>query len=119
MRSERTIKEFGHTARRGDSLIKDAHAELYAGFRELWAQGKPAPEVVGEDIDGKPFKLSDFKGKVVVIDFWTTTCGACRDMNTYERPLVRRMQGKPFALLGVNCDEDQDKVRGWIKRKES
>ena len=32
--------------------------------------GEPAPEIVGEDIDGKPFKLSDYRGKVVVLDFW-------------------------------------------------
>jgi hypothetical protein len=32
--------------------------------------GKPAPEIVGEDIDGKPMKLSDFSGKVVLLDFW-------------------------------------------------
>jgi hypothetical protein len=32
--------------------------------------GKPAPEITGEDIDGKPLKLSDYRGKVVVLDFW-------------------------------------------------
>jgi len=34
------------------------------------AIGKPAPEIEGEDIDGNPFKLSDYRGKVVVLDFW-------------------------------------------------
>lgn len=34
------------------------------------AVGQPAPEIVGEDIDGVPFKLSDYRGKVVVLDFW-------------------------------------------------
>ena len=61
---ERTIKEFGDTSRRGDSLKKDAQAELYE-IRELCA-GKPAPEITGQDIDGRPLKLSDFKRKVVV-----------------------------------------------------
>ena len=32
--------------------------------------GQPAPEIAGEDIDGKPFKLSDYRGKVVLLDFW-------------------------------------------------
>jgi peroxiredoxin len=113
---ERTIKEFGDTSRRGDSLKKDAQTELYE-IRELCA-GKPAPEITGQDIDGRPLKLSDFKRKVVVIDFWTTSCGACRDMNAYERQLVKRMRGKPFALLGVNCDRDEDKLRKWIKKEE-
>ncbi len=113
---ERTIKGFGDTSRRGDSQKKDAQAELYE-IRELCA-GKPAPEITGQDIDGRPLKLSDFKRKVVVIDFWTTSCGACRDMNAFERQLVKRMRGKPFALLGVNCDEDEAKLREWIKKEE-
>jgi len=114
---ERTIKEFGgKTAPRGDSLSKDARAALYE-IRNLCV-GKPAPEIVGQDIDGKPFKLSDYRGKVVVVDFWTISCASCRDMNAYERSLVRRMQGKPFALLGVNGDEDKDKLKEWIKKED-
>ena len=113
---ERTIKEFRDTSRRGESLVKDAQTELYE-IRELCA-GKPAPEISGQDMDGRPLKLSDFKGKVVVIDFWTTSCGACRDMNAYERLLVKRMQDKPFALVGVNCDADEGKLREWIKQEE-
>ena len=34
------------------------------------AVGKPAPEIVGEDLDGKPLKLSDYRGQVVLLDFW-------------------------------------------------
>ena len=114
---ERTIKEFGgKTAPRGDSLSKDARAALYE-IRNLCV-GKPVPEIAGQDIDGKPFKLSDYKGKVVVVDFWTISCGACLDMNAYERSLVKRMQGKPFALLGVNGDEDKDKLNVWIKQEQ-
>ena len=121
---ERIGKEFGGLSSHGDrlskaalaKLAKDAQAELYE-IRELRV-GKPAPEITGQDIDGKPLKLSDFNGKVVVVDFWTTTCGACRAMNAYERSLVKRMQGKPFALLGVNGDEDKDKLREWIKKEE-
>ena len=51
------------------------------------------------------------------LDFWTISCGSCREMNAYERPLVQRLQGKPFALLGVNSDDDKDKVREWMKKE--
>ena len=67
--------------------------------------GKVAPEVVGEDLDGKPLSLSDHRGKVVVLCFWATWCGPCMAMVPHERELFKRMEGKPFALLGVNSDE--------------
>lgn len=54
---------------RGEEAIGDlAKAELFE-IRHL-AIGRAAPEIEGEDLDGKPFKLSDYKGKVVVLDFW-------------------------------------------------
>jgi thiol-disulfide isomerase/thioredoxin len=77
----------------------------------------PASEIVGHDIDSSPLKLSDFKGKVVLVDFWTTSCGGCREMHAYERSLVKRMQGKPFAALGVKCDDEKDKLREWMKKE--
>ncbi len=53
---------------------------------------------------------------------WSTSgqphAAQCRDMNAYERPLVKRMQGKPFALLGANRDRDDDKLREWIEKEE-
>jgi peroxiredoxin len=121
---ERIGREFGGLSSQGDrlskaaftKLVKDANAELYE-IRNLCV-GKPAPEIVGQDIDGKPFKLSDYRGKVVVVSFWATWYASCVDMNAYERSLVKRMQGKPFALLGVNGDEDKDKLKEWMKKEE-
>jgi peroxiredoxin len=72
--------------------------------------GQPAPEISGVDLDGQPLRLSDYRGKVVVICFWSTTCGPCMAMVPRERKLVERLRGEPFALLGVNCDEPEDKT---------
>jgi thiol-disulfide isomerase/thioredoxin len=69
--------------------------------------GKPAPEIDGVDFDGKRLKLSDYRGKVVVLAFWGSWCGPCMNEVPRERELVERLKGKPFALLGVNCDEDR------------
>ncbi len=66
--------------------------------------GKKAPEIVGTDIDGKTFKLSDSRGKVVVLDFFADWCPFCVSMYPEERDLARKLAGKPFAILGVNCD---------------
>jgi thiol-disulfide isomerase/thioredoxin len=81
--------------------------------------GKAAPEIVGEDLDGRPLRLSDHRGKVVVVCFWATWCGPCMAMVPHERELVARLEGKPFILLGVNSDDasDRDKARAAIIEK--
>lgn len=63
--------------------------------------GMTAPDFEGTGLDGKTFKLSDFRGKMVVIDFWKSD----RDWDRHfpdREALVERMKGKPFVLLGVN-----------------
>ena len=67
--------------------------------------GKPAPEIEGEDDRGRPMKLGDFRGKVVVLSFSGDWCGPCVSMYPDERALAKRFEGRPFAMLGVNSDE--------------
>jgi peroxiredoxin len=78
-------------------------------------KGDAAPEIEGEDLDGKPMKLSEFRGKVVVLDFWGDWCPHCRPAYTYQNHLVKRMEGEPFVLLGVNCDATKDQAKLVVK----
>ena len=71
------------------------------------AIGSLAQEIVGKDLEGVEFKLSDYRGKVVVLDFWADWCPHCRIMYEHERKLVERLKDQPFALLGVNTDEPE------------
>lgn len=73
--------------------------------------GMVAPEIDGEDLDGACFRLSDYRGSVVLLDFWGFWCPHCRGMIPHERMLVERMRGRPFALLGVNSDRDASKLQ--------
>lgn len=66
--------------------------------------GRVAPEIDGEDLEGKPMKLSDFRGKAVAIVFWGSWCGPCVRMIPHERELVEKYRDQPFVLLGVNAD---------------
>jgi thiol-disulfide isomerase/thioredoxin len=112
---ERTAREFSDVRNRGDSTLADeARAELFE-IRNL-RPGRPAPEITGADVDGKPFALSDARGKVVVVSFWAEWCASCRDMIQYEKSLVEGMRGRPFVLLGVNAGEDKAKVRELISK---
>ncbi len=69
--------------------------------------GKPAPEIDGVDMAGKPLKLSDHRGKVVVLVFWGSWCGPCMREVPHERELAERLKDRPFAILGVDCNEEK------------
>jgi peroxiredoxin len=70
--------------------------------------GEAAPEIEGKDLDGKDRKLSDYRGKVVLLAFWFRSCGPClADVPRY-RALLERHKGKPFMVLGVNSDDDRE-----------
>lgn len=75
--------------------------------------GKPAPDFEGVGADGKPVKLSDFRGKVVVLDFWFAACGPCLREIPDQRKLSEAMKGRPFTFLGVvgfGSNDDAQKV---------
>jgi hypothetical protein len=97
-------------------LGKSAEGELYR-IRHLRI-GQRAPELIGEDIDGAPIRLSDFRGKVVVLSFWPTLPSAFM-LVFQEKDLVAAMKGRPFALVGVNGDavENRAKVKDAVTKE--
>jgi RNA polymerase sigma factor (sigma-70 family) len=80
--------------------------------------GKPAPAIDGVDVEGKPLKLSDYRGKVVVLVFWGSWCGPCMAQVPHERELVARLKDRPFALLGVDCREERSAALKTMKAKQ-
>lgn len=98
------------------TLGKAADARLFA-LRSLMI-GRAAPEIQGNDLDGKSFKLSDYRGKVVVLDFWANWCGFCRQFYPQQKELARRHANAPFAIVGVNCDDDRDDMKRVLQREK-
>jgi RNA polymerase sigma factor (sigma-70 family) len=80
--------------------------------------GKVAPDIAGEDLDVKPFKLSEYRGKVVVLIFCGNWCAPCRAMNPQKQQLIERLAGKPFALVEVNSDQDREAVRRTMRKEK-
>jgi thiol-disulfide isomerase/thioredoxin len=77
--------------------------------------GRVAPEIEAQDAAGVSFKLSDYRGKVVVLTFSGDWCGPCQAMYPHLRELTARHKGRPFALLSVNTDETRDQLRESIR----
>ena len=69
---------------------------------------KPAPDFELKDADGKTVRLSDYKGKVVLLDFWATWCGPCKIEIPWFIQFERTYKDKGFAVVGVAMDEE-----GW------
>ncbi|MFO0891581.1 MAG: trypsin-like peptidase domain-containing protein [Isosphaeraceae bacterium] len=99
---KRCTGEFGDITL-GDGALADFARPMIFEIEHL-SVGKPAPEISGSDASGKAFKLSDYRGKVVILDFFADWCPYCVRMYPEERDLVKSMAGKPFAILGVNAD---------------
>jgi thiol-disulfide isomerase/thioredoxin len=76
--------------------------------------GNPAPDVEGTDLDGKKVKLSSYRGKVVLFDFWATWCGPCKAMIPHERELAEKLKDKPFALLSVSVDDEKKELAEFL-----
>jgi cytochrome c biogenesis protein CcmG/thiol:disulfide interchange protein DsbE len=71
---------------------------------------KQAPNFALKDAHGKTVKLSDFKGKVVLLDFWATWCGPCQIEIPWFEEFQRKYKDRGFEVVGVSMDDDGWKV---------
>ena len=78
--------------------------------------GKPAPNFVLQDANGKVWELSSLKGKVVFVNFWATWCKPCRDEMSSIVALNNAMAGKPFQMLSIVFNDDLDMANSFAKR---
>ncbi|NSL90421.1 TlpA disulfide reductase family protein [Chitinophaga solisilvae] len=72
----------------------------------------PADDFSQEDVKGQAVKLSSFRGKYVLVDFWASWCGPCRQENPNVVKAFNKYKGKNFTVLGVSLDNDRDR---WVR----
>jgi len=80
-----------------------------------WPGGSP-PALALKDLDGRLHQLSDYRGKVVLINFWATWCEPCRDEMPSIQGLRQKLEGKPFVVLAVNLDEPESRIRKFLSQ---
>lgn len=72
------------------------------------SERKAAPDFALKDADGRTVRLSDYRGKVILLDFWATWCGPCKIEIPWFVDFERKHKDRGFAVIGVSMDEE-----GW------
>jgi cytochrome c biogenesis protein CcmG, thiol:disulfide interchange protein DsbE len=83
------------------------------------ALGEPMPDLVVDHFwNRKEIRLSDLRGKVVLLDIWASWCVPCKDEMPVLDELARRYQGKGVEVVAVSVDEDRGAAEQFLKRKK-
>ena len=85
-------------------------------YKEIASVGQPAPDFEYADSTGKVWRLADLKGKVVYINFWATWCATCKGEMPQKALLKKKMEGKPFQMLGMLFRDDPDNLPEYFKK---
>ena len=81
----------------------------------VW-RGGTTPALELKDLNGNTYRLSDHRGKVVLINFWATWCEPCRDEMPSIQRLKNKLDAKSFAVLAVNVGESEARIADFLQK---
>ena len=99
-------------AKEADRII--AMMEKQSAAKEIQSKlavGSQFPEFNVQDLSGKPLALSDYKGKVTLIDFWATWCGPCIAELPHVIEAYEKHHDKGFEIIGISLDQESDREK--------
>jgi thiol-disulfide isomerase/thioredoxin len=109
------FQEFLKYASRDD--VDYARAQRFIEHPEL-ASAKMAPNFRLTALDGRTLTLESLSGKVVLIDFWATWCGPCREALPHIRKIAEKFDGQPLVVLSISLDNDDAKWKEFVGKNE-
>jgi thiol-disulfide isomerase/thioredoxin len=90
-------------------------AQLYSEKPEM-VRARMAPAFEVKTLDGQHISLDDLQGKVVLLDFWATWCGPCREALPHLQKIAQKFQGQPLVILSVSLDKDEAKWKDFVAK---
>ena len=111
--------QFEHFIQLRPSEIDPDHqrALRYISRPEL-ARARMAPPFSVTTLDGRQISLDDLQGKVVLLDFWATWCGPCRDALPHMKKLAKNFEGEPLVVLSISLDRNEKEWKDFIAKNE-
>jgi thiol-disulfide isomerase/thioredoxin len=107
--------EFLRVASKSD--LDYERAQRFAERPEL-ARARMAPNFRVTTLDGTTLTLESLSGKVVLIDFWATWCGPCREALPHIKKIATGLRGQPLVVLSISLDKDDAKWRDFVGKNE-
>jgi thiol-disulfide isomerase/thioredoxin len=95
--------------------VEYGRAQRFEKHPEL-ARERMAPAFALTTLAGEHLSLDDLQGKVVLIDFWATWCGPCREALPHVQSIAKKFAGQPLVILSVSLDKDQAKWKDFVAK---
>ena len=106
-----------YVAMRPESDPQRERALRYISQPEL-ARARMAPAFAVTTLDGQHVSMDQLKGKVVLLDFWATWCGPCREALPHMKKIAKNFSGQPLVILSISLDSDEQKWKDFIGKND-
>jgi len=98
-----------------DSIQKQEGAKK---IQRALVEGATFPGFDEKDVSGKPLAVANYKGKVVLVDFWATWCGPCVAELPNVQKTYEKHHGQGFEIIGVSLDQDETRLKNFTEQKK-
>ena len=107
------FQQYVKAASSSGNQVQYTRAKLFASQPEL-ARIRVAPDFHVTALDGKPISMGSLTGKVVLIDFWATWCGPCKQALPHLKEIAKKFEGQPLVVISISLDQDEPTWKNFV-----